>query len=129
MKVLDIYPDGCWSFRGLNQQTIQKLRAAVLIADESDRELALSHIPEGEAFRFVGDPVKFEFAPRFFDKINLMFAPDATRRAPLRQCISRWSKNPIQFPDHPQAENAPAATLEGPPFSRYLAKLLPSWAS
>ena len=128
MKVLDIYPDGCWSFRGVNEEAILKLRAAVLIADEADRELALSYIPEGDAYRFIGDPAKFEFAPGFYDKVNLMFAPGVSNRVKLRQCIRRWSKNAVQFGTDGE-ENPPAGTEERPTITRYLAKLLPTWAS
>ena len=126
MKVLDIYPDGCWSLTGVNEQTIAKLRAAVSIADQEDRELALSHIFEGQAFRFLGDPTKFQFAPGFFDKVNLMFAPDISNRVQLRQCIRRWSKNAPHFSIEEKEQDAPAQSAGfGPIISRYIAKLIP----
>ena len=94
MKVLDIYPNHCWSLHGPNAETILKLRTAVSLADEHCREFALQQIPDGEAFRFVGDPTTFTLANDFFDEVRLMYTPaDVAKRVQLRQCIRRWSRN------------------------------------
>ena len=94
MKVLEIYPNHCWSLHGPDAETILKLRAAVSLADEEIRELALQQIPDGEAFRFVGDPTTFTLGNDFFDEVRLTYTPaDVATRVQLRQCIRRWSKN------------------------------------
>src|SRR5688572_18564870 len=92
MKVLDINAHCCWSLQGPDQDTIARLRAAVEIEDPGVRKAALHKI-EGKAFGFVGDPTRLDFAPRFFDEVNLNFTPEAAQWTPLRQCIRRWSKN------------------------------------
>lgn len=91
MKVLDINANSCWSFHGPNGNTIARLRAAVGIQDPRMREVVLQNI-DGKAFGFVGDPTKLDFAPRFFDEVNLNFTPEVHERVALRQCVRRWSK-------------------------------------
>src|SRR5688500_17884550 len=92
MKVLDINANSCWSFHGPDVNTIARLRAAVGLEDPQMRNVLLQKI-DGKAFGFVGDPTKLDFAPRFFDEINLNFTPELNRRVALRQCVRRWSKN------------------------------------
>ena len=126
MKVLDINLNSCWSFHGPDVNTIARLRAAVEIHDPQMRDLVLENI-DGKAFGFVGDPTKLEFAPRFFDEVNLNFTPQVSQRVALRQCVRRWSKNKADLQEETASEVGLAAHW-GSLWQRVFGRMTPTHA-
>ncbi len=120
MKVLDINPNCCWSFQGPDRETIERLRAAVEIEDAGLRKETLERI-EGKAFGFVGDPTNLDFAPHFFDEVNVNLAPEEAERNSLRQCVRRWSKSPAWM-----REDAEETAFSGTFWRRIVSRLVPN---
>lgn len=127
MKVLDIHPTRCWSLHGRNERVIAQLRAAVAIEDTELRDEILRNIPDGKAFGFVGDATKLEFAPRFFDEVNVAFTPDVQQRTQLRQCVRRWCKNRVEIPEPDEDENQEVRW--GSLWHKILGRMMPNTAS
>jgi hypothetical protein len=90
MRVLDVYPNYCWSFEADAPVTIRQLRAAAAIDHPGVRESELNRIRAGHAFRLVGDAAAFELAEDFFDEIQVTYAPSVLKRLILSQKLRRW---------------------------------------
>ena len=125
MKALDIYPNHCWTFHGPDLKTIARLRAAVETQDVEERDAALRRIKDGKVFYFPGDPAKLEFAPRFFDQVQIHFEPDVQKRVLLRQCVRRWMKQSVPVRE---LEETPSnfGELQGW-FRRLMGRVTPSY--
>jgi hypothetical protein len=127
MKVLDIYPNHCWTFQGPDGTTIARLRAAVVHPTAKQRDEMLRRIEDGKVFYFPGDAVKLEFAPQFFDEVRITFEPDVQKRVQLRQCVRRWLKKNVPVSE---LEEAPAKLNEiGGWLPRFLGRVTPSYAT
>lgn len=92
MKVLDIYPNHCWSFEAESFASICRLRSAAALSDEQARASAFEQIPTGQSFRLVGDAVSFDLSEGLFDEITVNYAPTVLKRVILHQRVRRWLK-------------------------------------
>jgi len=107
MRVLDIYPNHCWSFEAENPVILRQMRSATAILDETVRNSELDQIGNGQAFRLVGDAAAFELAEDFFDEIHVEYAPTILKRLVLAQKLKRWLR-PSGRLHLPESETAPA---------------------
>ncbi len=92
MRVLDIYPNYCWSFESESKTAIKQLRAAVSIADEAVRDSELNQVSDGCAYHLIGDATAFELADDFFDEIRVEYSPTILKRLILAPKVNRWLK-------------------------------------
>ena len=111
MRVLDVYPNYCWSFEADAPATIRQLRAAAAIDDPGVRESELNQVPAGRAFRLVGDAAAFELAEDFFDEIQVTYAPTVLKRLILSQKLKRWL-SPVGRLELPEPETVTVSCEE-----------------
>ena len=90
MKVLEVYPNYCWSFQSESAQAIERMREAVHLPSEDERLNQLASITDGHAFLFTGDPVNLDFAADFFDEVNVNYNASPVKNALLRNRVKRW---------------------------------------
>jgi hypothetical protein len=104
MRVLEIYPNYCWSFEGDNSVVVRQLRAAAAISDDAIRNSEFDQIRNGHAYRLIGDATAFDLADDFFDEIHVEYTPTVLKRLLLAQKLKRWIK-PDGKLDLPEAES------------------------
>jgi hypothetical protein len=107
MKILDIYPDHCWSFYAENAAALDGLRLAMTSPEAQNGEAIYQD--RGRGYRIIGKAVNLDLATKFFDRVVVHYAPATPERALLEQRRSRWLKEAGQMvfeaPDEHQGRN------------------------